>query len=188
MPRSANCRRSSGPRAPMPPSMMRPFAAAADQVQRIGGRAEHPNGRRRFRTGGLSISMADVPSLVCRAVLRRARQLLRLARTAPPDELRLGRHEHRPAERLLDQRRQDRVVGHHAAGQHQRAVDRVHLQHPLDHRAKRPFDDVLDLLAGADPLQDLRGGEDRAEAAQRRPPWWTARPGRSARPGGRSSR
>ncbi len=64
----------------------------------------------------------------------------------------------------------------------------VHLDDPLHDRAERALDDVLHLLARADLLEDLRRGEHGAEAAQRRLPWWSARPGRSVRRQGRSSR
>jgi hypothetical protein len=54
-----------------------------------------------------------------------------------------------------------------AAGEHQFALDGVHLHGPLDDGAECPLDDVLGLLAVADAGEDLGGGKNRAETAQR---------------------
>ena len=96
----------------MPPSMIAPFALAAHQVHGIGGGAQHPQASANFDRRVLN-QHAEAPFLCAFPAANSA---------APkrPDELRLGRHEHRPAERLLDQPDQHRVVGHHAAGHHQR--------------------------------------------------------------------
>ena len=107
------------PRALMPPSMMAPSLRPADQVQRIGRGAQHPE-RSPISTGGFCIKHSAIGSVFLVRHFRGEQ-----GRAEGPDELRLGRHAAPAAPNASsDQPDQHRVVGGHAAGHHQGAGQR----------------------------------------------------------------